>query len=160
MSTRALFGAIVASAVATAAVAAESVPRDYLVLRPVVEAAQARRTTCTRYVSVDVCYDPEEVLLDLRHVVADSARIEEDQWPEPGAGFTVFVTLTPEGKRIIQGWSSENLGRRLAIFVNAELKHAPVLNGPLSGDPLIVGFCSERSEAESMLAAIRKGGSR
>lgn len=70
---------------------------------------------------------------------------------------TIWLPLTPEGRRRLEVWSTNPDGEYLGIFLKGRLVAAPQIAGKISGGiPLRV---ASKSEGDLVLKELRNGGS-
>jgi preprotein translocase subunit SecD len=105
---------------------------------------------------VDDPYSPEETL-----VLAEDPILTASDIVSAELGFdqyqgmpVVQIKLSPRGSQVIAKFTTENIGRRLAIVINNKVVSAPRLYGPiLDGEMQISGRFSAK-EARKLAAAL------
>ncbi len=84
---------------------------------------------------------------DLRTV-----RRSVDEWNNPAVSFT----LTPDGAKRFEQVTSENIGKPLAIILDAKIQSAPTINARISDQGIITGrFTAE--EADDLVVILKAG---
>jgi len=96
-------------------------------------------------------------VLDAQDIASAAAR--KGLWM--GQGYTIAITLTPDGARKLEKLTADNVGKRLAILVAGKLVSAPIIREPiLDGSAVIEGGKISEQEANRLVsqinAAIRK----
>ncbi len=91
----------------------------------------------------------EFVYLDSAPLLEASAIAAADVETGPGGGSQIRLVLTAEGARKLSELTSRNVGRRLGIVVDGQLRSAPFVSGSLSKD-LVVGGNFSSSEASAL----------
>jgi len=81
-----------------------------------------------------------------------TARLSTDQMGLPAVSFT----LNPEGGRIFERVTGENIGRQLAIVLDDRVHAAPVIESRISG-PGIISNIGTVQEAEDLALVLRSG---
>lgn len=81
-----------------------------------------------------------------------TARLSNDQMGLPAVSFT----LNPEGGRIFERLTGENIGRQLAIVLDDRVHAAPVIESRISG-PGIISNIGTVQEAEDLALVLRSG---
>ncbi len=81
-----------------------------------------------------------------------TARLSTDQMGLPAVSFT----LNPEGGRIFERLTGENIGRQLAIVLDDRIHAAPVIESRISG-PGIISNIGTIQEAEDLALVLRSG---
>lgn len=81
-----------------------------------------------------------------------NARRSQDQYNQPAVSFT----LTPDGARKFQAYTSAHIGDRMAIVLDNKVRSAPVIRGAISDSGIIEGNFSVQ-QAEDLSLVLRAG---
>ncbi len=87
--------------------------------------------------------------LDMR-----DARPMADQYG--GARYHIGFSLTPDGAKRFSDATGKNIGERLAIILNNEIKSAPTIQGQISDNGQITGNFTQR-QAEDLALVLKSG---
>jgi preprotein translocase subunit SecD len=90
-------------------------------------------------------------VLDAKDVASAAAR--KSLWMD--RGYSIAITLTPDGARKLEKVTTDNVGKRLAILVAGKLVSAPIIREPiLDGSAVIEGGNISEQEASILTAKI------
>jgi len=74
----------------------------------------------------------------------DLTRAERVEFvPDPSGVYAVDVTLVPADRDRFAAWTTQTVGRQIAIRVQGRVVQAPQLEGPLSGESLYIPSLTE-----------------
>jgi hypothetical protein len=132
---------------------------EYLVVRPIVRQADAEHTIPVElpYAGAGQGFAATAPLLDLSGCEPGAAAFAGGRTSVVGEA-TIWVPLTAEASRRLEGWSSrpERQSEYLGIFLKGRLVAAPRVTGGLSGGiPLRV---ASKSEGDRVLRELHNGG--
>lgn len=71
--------------------------------------------------------------------------------------YVVNMTLTSEGSETFAKVTSENVGKRIAIYYDGEMRSNPMVNGTITGGEAQITGMSSYEEAQQLAATIRIG---
>lgn len=91
----------------------------------------------------------QDVLLSDKHI--ERVDLHPNQY---GRSVDIHLSLTSIGREKLRKFSSENLGRTLALIVNAEVLLEPVIREEISGGKLLIYADLSYEEAKSIALAI------
>ena len=130
---------------------------DYLVVRSIKREADAEHTTRVElpYSGAGYGFASSSVLLDLNSVDLGAVAFAGGRTSIAGEA-TIWLPLTPEGRRRLEAWSGRHAGDYLGIFVRGRLVAAPrIETGIAGGIPLRV---PGKREGDVVLEELRNGG--
>lgn len=130
---------------------------DYLVVRPIKREADAEHTVRVElpYSGAGYGFASSVALLDLNSVELGAVTFAGGRTSIAGEA-TIWLPLTPEGSRLLAGWSGQHAGDYLGIFLKGRLVAAPQIKTAVGGGiPLRV---TSKREGDVVLEELRNGG--
>ncbi len=129
----------------------------YLVVRPIRRDADAEHTARVElpYFGAGYGFASSSALLDLSSVDLGAVAFSGGRTSIVGEA-TIWLPLTPEGRRRLSAWSEQHAGDYLGIFLKGRLVAAPQIKTAIGGGiPLRV---AGKREGDLVLEELRNGG--
>lgn len=124
----------------------------FIVVRAVCDIHRNDVTYETQTIKGDSLILEKRDILDLRDVVINEVKIEKSKFnntPE------IIIPLSSKGKIILQTWTKNNIGHRLAILINNQVVSTPIIQEEYNGPLFINIFDDESVLAEKVVEIIR-----
>jgi preprotein translocase subunit SecD len=98
---------------------------------------------------------PLEPLLNLSHFDMRTAEVLAS---ESGGMYGVSIEPTPDGEKILSGWTAANIGKQLGVYLDGKLVSSPIIETRISS--MILVQAENKEHAAQIVARMRRGGRR